>query len=67
MTHYIKSTPENTRHAMQVIEQRALSLMSKRREEQASDSESEVCSNHAAGEAVTEIKRGNDRGVKAVV
>lgn len=34
MTRYIKSTPENTRHAMQAIEQRALSLMATRLEQQ---------------------------------
>jgi len=38
MTHYVKSTPENTRQAMQAIEQRGLSLMSKRREQEASSS-----------------------------
>ncbi len=66
MTHYIKSTPENTRHAMQAIEQRALSLMAKRHEQQASSSESQ-CSKYAATCAAAEDKSSAEQNVKAVV
>jgi len=65
MTHYIKSTPENTRHAMQIIEQLTLALMSKNRERQASSSES--CSKYAATKAVAKNQSSAERDVKAVV
>ena len=64
MTHYIKSTPENTRHAMQAIEQRALSLMTQRREQQAVVLESAVCSKSAADKTAVQSAK-ND--VSAVV
>jgi len=66
MTHYIKSTPENTRQAMQAIEQRAVSLMTKR-QQQSAISESPLCSKNAAGEALDKTQESGKNDVRTVI
>ena len=66
MTHYVQSTPENTRRAMLAIEQRALSIMTKRREQEGGSSETPLCSKHAATEAQAEKPQSEEKGVRSV-